>query len=108
MRAPCGAVSDRAGGCARCARPPGAALARGQGRQGVPKPIKLGPAPEISAEIPAPKRNRDTITQALKAVTSKLRPDLDEDDLVLVRDTFLALLDRDRFRERKAKHESKR
>ena len=33
----------------------------------------------------------NTITQALKVVTSKLRPDLDEDDLVLVRDTFLAL-----------------
>jgi hypothetical protein len=64
-----------------------------RGGRGVPKPIKLGPAPEISAEIPAPKRNRDTITQALKAVTSKLRPDLDEDDLVLVRDTFLALLE---------------
>ena len=63
---------------------------------------------KASAASPAPKRNRDTITQALKAVTSKLRPDLDEDDLVLVRDTFLALLDRDRFRERKAKHESKR
>jgi hypothetical protein len=65
------------------------------------QPIRLG-VPEIPPEIPSPKRNRDGISRAIKLVANKLRPDLDESELELVRETFLAIIDRDKFRAKKS------